>query len=354
MNSKRSTIERMKRENPVPPQSNLEPPVGNVEQILAHRRERAELKPDARRVYRPLMAAAGILLVGGVVVGVVLAAVRDRPRTVAPGSVPAVSFALPPIDPDPTVSLPPIVPQGAVPTAPLLHFVAYSQPVSAKDLLLHLSYQARQQPPARGAGPYEFMATRGWYLSSAQTTDGTVLGWDTAVIDREQWRAEDGSGRIVDTENGVTRSDSIGPTDSPDDQIGSGDPPASVLRERLLSDGAGRSASQWFHAFTDTWTTCIVSPNLQAAFLAVLADQPGLDVLGQVTDRAGRDGVAVSTKTEERQLVLVLDATTGTLLDYEQIALTPTTVSVPVPLPSTVSYTVWLDRGYVDAVGDRP
>ncbi|WP_433604908.1 hypothetical protein [Prescottella agglutinans] len=353
MSDKRSTIDRMERQNPVPPHSNLEPPAGSMEQILAHSRERSESNHDARRRYRPILVAASVVLVAGATVGGVLV-VGDRSGSTAPGSPPSASFALPPTDPDLTVLPPPTAPEGATPTAPLLHFVAYTQAVSAKDLLLHLADRARRQPPARGTGPYEFMQTQGWFLSSVQTAEGTVLGWDTAVIDREQWGAEDGSRRIVDTENGVARSDNIGPARLPGDQIGSDESSAEVLRERLLVEGDGRSTQQWFTAFTDTWTTRIVPPNLQAAFLSVLAEQQDLAVLGAVTDRVGRHGVAISTETHERRLVLVFDETTGALLDYEQIALTPTAVSVPVALPSTVSYTVWLDRGYVDSVGNRP
>lgn len=353
MSDKRSAIDRMERQNPVPSSSNLEPPVGGVEQILAHSRDRSKSNHDARRLYRPILAAASVVLVAGAIVGTVLV-VGDRPGTTAPGSPPAASFALPPTDPDLTVLPPPTAPEGATPTAPLLHFVAYTQPVSAKDLLLHLADQARQQPPARGTGPYEFIQTRRWFLSSDQTTDGTVLGWGTAVVDREQWGAEDGSGRIVDTENGVARSANIGPARLPGDQIGSDESSAQVLRERLLHERDGRSAPQWFNAFTDTWTTRIVPPNLQAAFLSILAEQQDIAVLGAVTDRVGRHGVAVSTETHEHRLVLVFDETTGALLDYEQIALTPTAASVPVALPSTVGYTVWLDHGYVDSVGNRP
>lgn len=358
MSDKRSAIDRMERQNPVPPESDLQPPVGGVDRILAHDRDRdrdrSGAAPGGRRRQPVLLAAAGVVLVAGVAVGGILVAGGDRSGTIPAGPPPAASFALPPTDPDLVVLPPSTVPEGAAPTAPMLHFVAYSRPVSATDLLRHLSDRAAQQSPARGTGPYEYMQRRGWYLSSAQTTDGTILGWDTAVTDREQWLAEDGSGRVDITENGAAQSLPASPMFSSEDRIDSDAASVPVLRERLLTEGSGRSTQQWFGAFTDTWTTRIVSPALQAAFLDVLAEQPGIDVLGAVTDRVGREGVAVSTNTGDRQLVLVFDEHTGALLDHEQIALTPAATDVPIALPSTVNYTVWLDRGYVHSIGDRP
>lgn len=64
--------------------------------------------------------------------------------------------------------------------------------------------------------------------------------------------------------------------------------------------------------------------------------------------------MAVSTSTGDRKLVLILDESTGALVDYEEIALTPEAAEVPIPLPSTVNYTVWLDTAYVRSVGERP
>lgn len=357
MSHKRSPIDRMERQNPVPPHSDLVPPDGRLEKILTHERDRDLADPDARvrGPHQPVLVAAAVVLAVGVAVGGTLLAIENHQGTVAsPGSPSDASFSLPPTDPDVMVLPPPAASPGAVPTAPMLHFVAYSRPVSPKELLHHLSDRALQQPSARGTGPYAYMKTRGWYLSSDQTTDGTVTGSQTSIVEREQWRAEDGAGRVDDTENGATRSDMVGPDTQPHRRVDADTQSAPVLRDRLLSQGSGRSTRQWFGAFTDNWTVQIVSPGLQSAYLGILAEQPDIEVLGAVTDRVGRAGIAVSTRTDDMQLVLVFDETTGALLDYEQIALTAAAAAVPISLPSTVSYVVWLDDGYVQSVGDRP
>lgn len=108
---------------------------------------------------------------------------------------------------------------------------------------------------------------------------------------------------------------------------------------------------------TDLWAQRAPSPQLQAALLRVLADEPGLVDRGQVVDRAGRHGVAVSVDSAYTGLptryTLILDPHTGMLLDYEQ-TLTTTASKLNVPNPSVIGYTVWLAYGDVNQVGQQP
>ncbi|MGW6376184.1 hypothetical protein ACWFRB_08995 [Rhodococcus sp. NPDC055112] len=351
MNDDRSVLTRMGRHNPFPPNAHLAPPDGQLEEILAQTQDDVPLGPQSRSLRRsPLFVAASIVVAAGLVAGVATILVNERPAD-GVTSPSGASFSLPPTDSEEMVFSPPIGHPGDVPTAPMLEFVAYSKPVSSKDLLEHLANKAEDQPPSRGEGRYEYRKTRGWYLSSDRTTEGGVISSEIAEIDREQWTAEDGSGRIADTEKGETRSSDVGPSDFPWSRLDSGGLSVESLRARLLSEGSSRVAAQWFAAFTDSWSSQIVSPGLQSAFLRVLADQDDIEVLGAVDDREGRPGVAISTTTADKRLVIVFDETTGALLDYEQIALKPAAASVSIPLPSTVSYTVWLDAAYVDSTG---
>ncbi|MFC4603497.1 hypothetical protein [Rhodococcus kronopolitis] len=353
MNDDRTALARMEQQNPVPRSFHRAPPAGGLRSILAHDRDRVEVLSWWRR---PLLVAASVVATAGLAIGTVVVLHDDTPdhTVAAPGSTPVQSFSLPPTNPDIAVLPPADAGPGDVATVPMLHFVAYIHPVSSRELLMHLADQAERQPPARGVGPYEYVKTRGWYLSTDQTADGVVIRSEIAEIDREQWRADDGSGRFIETENGQTNSRDVGPQDHPWIRLDVGSPPSSQLRNRLLDMGAGRTTPQWFAAFTDTWNSQIVSPGLQSSLLRILADQNGIEVLGAVEDRVGRPGVAVSATTSDERLVLVLDEATGALLDYEQIALTAAAASVPIPLPSTVSYTVWLDAAHVRSTTDRP
>ena len=342
MTNRRPPLESMERHNPVPPHVEFVPLEDGLQRILAHDHDRADdSRQDKPRRLIAVAAAAAVVLVAGVAVTGTL--IVDTPREMTQSASP---FTLPPLDPGRAV-FPPS--DGSV---PMLHFVAYSRPVSSADLLRHLASQAEQQPPAPGSGAYEYIKSRNWFLSSARTTDGAIIdqGW-TAEIEREQWRDETGAGRLDTLENGVQQSSILHP------EVvfppGAGDRSVPELRSRLLAAGPRRTTQQWFGDYKDAWTSHIVSPELQAAYLGILADQPGIDVLGAVTDRAGRAGVAVATQADERKTVLIFDVATGALLGYEEIATGAGVTEFPVPLPSTVSYIVWTSRGYVHAIGDR-
>lgn len=355
MTNRRPPLKSMERHNPVPPNVEFVPPEDGLQRILTHDHDRADGslqdRPRHRIAVAAVAAAAAVVLVAGVAVTGAL--VVDSPRETTQSAPPAATFTLPPLDPGQAV-FPPSASTPANGSAPMLHFVAYSRPVSSADLLRHLAAQAERQPPAPGSGAYEYVKSRNWFLSSARTTDGTILnqGW-IAEIEREQWRDETGAGRLDSLEDGVQQSSILHPDVFPWPRLDADTRSVSELRSRLLAAGSGRTAQQWFGEYRDTWTSQIVSPELQAAYLGVLADQPGIDVLGAVTDRAGRAGVAVATEGGDRKTVLIFDDATGALLGYEEIATGAGATEFPVPLPSTVGYISWIAEGYVPSVGDR-
>jgi hypothetical protein len=353
MSDGRTALARMERQNPVAGDAELVPPRGRMESILRHERDHSEGRTPRSR---PLLVAASLVVATGLAIGAATALNNDEPGpTVAtPSTTSEQSFSLPPTNADVAVFPPAGASPGDAATAPMLHFVAFNRPVSSRELLMHLAGRAEQQPPARGEGPYEYMQSRGWYLTTHQTTEGVVFRTEITEIDREQWRAEDGSGRVADTENGATQSWDTGPTDFPRTRMDAGGVSAPLLRDRLLADGKGRTAAHWFGGIRDAWSSQIVAPALQGAYLSILADRDDIEVLGAVEDRVGRPGIAVSTSAGDRKLVLILGESTGALLDYEEIATTPAAAEVPIPLPSTVSYTVWLDTARVVSAGERP
>jgi hypothetical protein len=81
----------------------------------------------------------------------------------------------------------------------------------------------------------------------------------------------------------------------------------------------------------------------------VLADTDGLTDRGEVTDRAGRRGVAFSVDSDAGATrdIVVFDPATGQLLSYERVVL----VSPPrtaVRAPAVVTYVLYLARDRTD------
>lgn len=74
-------------------------------------------------------------------------------------------------------------------------------------------------------------------------------------------------------------------------------------------------------AIADIYRDTAPTLQVRAALLHVLARTPGLVMRGQLTDRAGRTGIAVSVDSDTRDL-LIFDPHTGVLLAYEALQLT--------------------------------
>lgn len=249
-------------------------------------------------------------------------------------------------------------PAVAAATPPLLEYSELKREGSASDMISELAQHARSQPPLPGNGPYHYVNTRQFQLTTSMTTDMEVMDARVEERLREQWIARDGSGRIEQTTDGEREnfSGKFGPR--------AGRPPLLVgseqeLRSRLLREGSDRTSGDWFDVMAQAWSKQVVSPDLQAALLEILADRSDVEVRGMTTDRQGREGIAIGTDTTQRdplapemRYVLVLDPETGMLLDYEVIALEAG--DLPIDPPATVSYIVLLKSGYMPDTDSRP
>ncbi|MFJ4094192.1 hypothetical protein ACIPYS_21645 [Kitasatospora sp. NPDC089913] len=101
-------------------------------------------------------------------------------------------------------------------------------------------------------------------------------------------------------------------------------------------------ASQALHSLM---TQRVLGSASRAAVLEWIAGLPGLEITGDVTDRAGRPGVAYSALSSDSGLptryTFVVDPASGSLLAMEE-TLTVTAGALNVPIPSVISYTVFL------------
>jgi len=237
-------------------------------------------------------------------------------------------------------------------TPPLLQYRTTAAAPSGQLLLRQLAVLAARQSP-KPAGRYDFVKTRGWYYD-VSVDRGAVTGQLDPTF-RQQWIAPDGSGRLQETRgDNTTLNDNFaagglaGPQEWPTD-------PA-ALRAGLAKSHPHYGTFEWFTAVGDVWNTQVVSPRLQAGLLRMLADERELTNAGTVTDRIGRTGVAVSTESRNSGLntryTLIFDPNTGMLLDFEQVLLEAG--KLPVKVPATSSYTIWVTTGHVNSLGDLP
>ncbi|MCO1595540.1 CU044_5270 family protein [Micromonospora sp. RHAY321] len=115
----------------------------------------------------------------------------------------------------------------------------------------------------------------------------------------------------------------------------------SQLRELLkVVHGAGAVSKE----VSTVYGRYVVPRQTRAEILRVLADVPGFRWRGQVTDRAGRKGVAVTFDDREHdaQSLLIFEPKTGELLAHERLTLAPVRIS---------SYKVILDTAWTDRIG---
>jgi hypothetical protein len=97
--------------------------------------------------------------------------------------------------------------------------------------------------------------------------------------------------------------------------------------------------------------TMPLPPKVRAAMLRYLAATATLAVEGEVTDRAGRPGLAFSLDSAYGGLpahyTVVIDPQTGHVLDFEQM-LTTDAGKLNVAVPAVISYDVYLSAQHTD------
>lgn len=251
-----------------------------------------------------------------------------------------------------------VVQNQASPTAgtpALLHFkpIARETPMT---LLSELARRAGAQPALTASGPYQYVHTSNYNLFIDQATDGDILQTGQRLTTRETWTASDGSGRILLTRPSqpewVVDSSPSAAFNIPLRSAGSVD----QLAEQLRNANQGRTTGQWLTLVRQITFRQVITPPLQQALLTILTTLPDLALDGDVTDRAGRPGVAISavdrSVSPSERVILVLDSDTGALLDAEQVALDAG--DLPINPPATIGYTVWLNTGYTPDTGSRP
>jgi hypothetical protein len=143
--------------------------------------------------------------------------------------------------------------------------------------------------------------------------------------DRQSW-IDAGSPYLI----GGTAEISLGAASAPDLPT---DP--DELFDRLKQDAEGAGTGLYEEMFVlvgDNLRESLASPEQRAALYEVAARLPGVELIGNVTDSAGREGVAVSMDDDQAHIrcTLIIDTDTSVLLSEERTALEGFDLGFPV------------------------
>jgi hypothetical protein len=237
---------------------------------------------------------------------------------------------------------------------------------AAAAALNHAADIAAAQPATTGDG-YRHTKSEGAYLSCSGGSPDHPNGYCALVpVNREIWIKADGSGRIVES-----RSEPIwfGPADraawqaegspdlrgQPSDTRFGPTPPGvdpwvpqaglgslyyqnvdalptdvgalrHMIDERAAANGGGATDYERFTIVGDLLRETVAAPKVRAALYRVAAGLNGVELVGSMTDRAGRAGTAVSMTNDQssrglERRVLIFDPQTSSLLAEEDVLL---------------------------------
>jgi hypothetical protein len=302
-----------------------------------------------RHARRWWTVAAGVAAAAAVGVAVTLLPGNEPAPAVALGSPPMLAY---PLDPEQ---------------------LAAGAGTPARDTLLDLAATAAEQDDPEPAGPVQHSLSQSWLMST--TVDGT--GVSTTTIDPtvvESWIGEDGSWTMAEWRGAHLEADGrLGaPGTAPEDAVvdrfpaGAVDPDAvqdlpldpAALRAELLEPLAGvgcgpdgdPASGAWclYLAVTDLADRYVMPSALESAVWTVLAEEPGVTVAGEVTDRLGRRSVALSVPAPAGDpyptvRVLLIDPGTGRLSGREEVTLSSPLLEITEPTVTLFRYTLASD-----------
>lgn len=220
--------------------------------------------------------------------------------------------------------------------------------------------------PAAPSDGYRHTKSEGAWLSGISASERPNGIWALVPVTRELWLKPDGSGRLIETRG---EPQWFGPADkaawvaagSPDlvccthtDNRFEATPPGadpsrpqvwpgslyyedvdilpadpSALRQLIdqrAAAGGGLTDYERFTIIGDLLRETVAAPQVRAALYRVAAGLGGVELIGSVTDRAGRTGTAVAMTSEQssrglEQRVLIFDPQTSMLLEEQETLL---------------------------------
>lgn len=312
------------------------PPRLSAHDLIGRAEAAAEPIADRRpaRPTRRLVLTAGTLAVA---VGAAAVAVSSGPS----GS--STSEVAGPPEVDPGVVLVP---------------VAYSEARDAGNQLRELASRIVDAEYDNRTGRYMYHHAKTWGDPLMTSPDGRHhLAF---AADIKVWQASDGTGRQVTTQLAPQYPDQesrdywqriLKPTVTPSSTPAPHDAPLPPMALAALPSGRAQlngllkvsaGAGAVSKEVSTVYGRYVVPRQTRAEILRILADVPGFLWRGEVTDRAGRKGVAITfdDRAHNQQSLLIFDPNTGELLADELLTLSPVQLSTY----QMILRTAWADR----------
>lgn len=268
---------------------------------------------------------------------------------------------------------------------------------AAAEVLHAAARVAEKQPQApASAHGYRYSksegAARGHYDACSVPSGPSVCpapppdDWAFSVIvhtTREIWIAPDGSGRLLVTtgeprffgprDKATWEAAGRPPLDRPgtsDESFGPGglsymdfskystDPDELYEQIRKKAEGYGPSIdAEVLVLVGDLLRETLAPPDLRAALFRVAARIPGVELVGEVTDPAGRKGTAVARTSDDvgflERIELIFDPDTSELLAEREVLLERVHWADAEP-DTVIGYASYLNSGVVDSTSERP
>ena len=228
---------------------------------------------------------------------------------------------------------------------------------TAAAVLGQAALTAARQPAATVPGPGQYV-----YV---ETVEGQRDGAGICVQTVRVWAAPDGSGReVASAPTGAFCHGGIpSQTFSKGQGIVTADLPTDPARleqfiVRHFEGGAREDVAATFH-FAGTFLQAGAPPHVRAALFRLIQSIPGIEWLGQMTDRLGRHGIGVGFTQYGVRDVLIFDPATTAVLEREGIAVDPAQIDVPpgearFSAGEVINYTVYTSSGVVNFIGAVP
>ncbi|GAB3210849.1 CU044_5270 family protein [Marinactinospora thermotolerans] len=254
----------------------------------------------------------------------------------------------------------------------------------AGEELRELAERAAARPATAGEGEVAYVRLSRWNLTLSQDLDTGEEGWGIAPVDEQVWRSPDHTGRVVERPRPAEHlAGDRGPIDAlfepeateyewshPDEGLQFSWAPGTLAEDpdtlrRQLAEGDGIEnaevdTAEVFYGLQRLYQEMPVSPGEQERILRMLAEDDGVRLAGQATDREGRTGVLFVA--EDRlfseggtlQRRIMFDADTGMPLYHETVAMEGDTTDIADGSPVVNEYVVLVESAWVREVGDLP